>query len=296
MIKTTPVQLSSLRKNISYITGLIVLTLLCFGSVQSTANAGANLMVTPTRVVFEERDRSAQITIMNIGTETGNFRISFIRQNMTETGKFELVENDEAGMYSDSMVRYSPRQVTLPAGQSQIIRLMLRKPRDIKDGEYRSHMLFQALPKPTTSSIDSAINTNQEGITVEILPIVGISIPVIVKQGQLSSEVSLSDIRYSAATEANPRASIGVDIHRSGNGSAYGDFRATFTPKEGQPVVVGLTNGVAVYANNPMRHFEIPINAPPELKLANGELRVVFLESGMKEENGLIAETVLTLK
>lgn len=279
----------------SYITRFIALTLLCFGSIQSFVYAGANLLVTPTRIVFEERMRTAQVTLMNAGTETGNFRISFKRQHMTESGKFVTVENGEGGMFSDSMVRYSPRQVTLAAGQSQVIRLMLRKPRDLKNGEYRSHMTFQVLPKAKNRSIDSAINTNQKGITVEILPVVGISIPVIVRHGQLSSELSLSNLQYIAGTEANPRARIGIDMHRSGSASVYGDFRATFTPKDGKPVIVGLSNGVAVYANSPMRHYEIPINSPPELELVNGELRIVFLESGKDEKTGMIAEIALAI-
>lgn len=295
MIATASKTIAGGHNVMNYLTRFIALTLLCFGSVPSIAYAGANLLVTPTRIVFEERMRTAQVTVMNAGTETGNFRFSFIRQHMTESGKFLAVEDGEEGMFSDSMIRYSPRQVTLPPGQSQVIRLMLRKPRDLKDGEYRSHMVFQVLPKPRKSNIDSAIKANQKGITVEILPIVGISIPVIVRQGQLSSETSLSNLQYIAGTEANPRARIGIDIHRSGNASIYGDFRATFTPKGGKPVVVGLSNGVAVYSNSPMRHFEIPMNAPPELELANGELRIVFLESGKDEKTGLIAEIALAI-
>jgi len=305
MITTTLKQIHKKDISTRRIVTLCALSLLGFGSIQPIANAGANLMITPTRVVFDERERSKQVTIMNTGNETGNFRISYIRQDMTETGQFEPVEEGEKGMFSDRMVRYSPRQVTLPPGQSQVIRLMLRKPRDLQDGEYRSHMLFQALPKPSKNSIDSVIETNQKGITVEIIPIVGISIPVIVEQGKLSSTVSLSDIRYTPASEAVPKASIGIDIHRTGNGSAYGDFRATFTPHVENPdpeakleldsIVVGQTNGVAVYANSSMRHLEIPINAPAEVELANGELRIVFLESGKDENTGLIAEIKLDI-
>ena len=83
------------------------------------ANAAANLLVTPTRVLFEQRDRTAQVTLVNQGSETGEFRISFIRQNMTESGNFVPVPEGEAGLFSDKIVRFSPRQVKLPPGQSQ---------------------------------------------------------------------------------------------------------------------------------------------------------------------------------
>lgn len=296
MIKTTPKHVSGTGKGISYIARLIALSLLCFGSVQSIANAGANLMITPTRIVFEGRMRTAQVTLMNNGTETGNFRISFINQNMTDDGKFEPVDDGTEGMFTSSMVRYSPRQITLPPGQSQVVRLMLRKPRDLEDGEYRSHMLFQSLPKANKSSLESTLKKEKKGITVEIIPIVGISIPIIVRKGNISSEITLSDAKYVAGNNTNPGARIGIDIYRTGDSSVYGDFRVMYTPKNGLPTVIGLSNGVAVYMPNTIRHYEIPLTAEPDMELTDGDLRVVFLESGKNEENGLIAEINLPLK
>lgn len=274
---------------------IIILSLLCYGSIQTKVIAGANLLITPTRVVFEDRMRTAQVTLMNNGTEAGNFRISFINQNMTDEGDFEPVEEGTPGKFSNSMVKYSPRQITLPAGQSQVVRLMLRKPRDLEDGEYRSHMLFQSLPKANKSSLESFSQKETDNITVEIIPIVGISIPVIVRSGKINAEVTLSDAKYIAANATNPKSRISVDIHRTGNSSVYGDFRVTYTPKNGLPTVVGISNGLAVYTPNTVRHYEIPLTAGPDVNLTDGSLRIVFLESGKNEENGLIAETNLPL-
>jgi hypothetical protein len=295
MNKTILQSFFNTHKNMGYIARFIALSLLCFGSIQPIANAGANLMITPTRIVFEDRMRTAQVTLMNNGTETGNYRISFINQNMTDDGKFEPVEEGAEGMFSDSLVRYSPRQITLPPGQSQVVRLMLRKPRDLKDGEYRSHMLFQALPKPGKSSLESTLNKKADKITVEIIPIVGISIPVIVRKGNINSEVTLSNAKYIAGDQTNPKARIAIDMNRTGESSIYGDFRIMHTPKNGLPSVVGLSNGVAIYTPNTIRRYEIPLTGEPGVKITDGELRIVFLESGKNEENGLIAETTLSL-
>ena len=272
----------------------VLAVLLIAGSFCAQTLAAANLMVTPTRIVFEQRDRTAQVTLVNQGNETGEFRISFIRQNMLESGEFVPVAEDEPGNYSDTLIRYSPRQVTLPPGQSQVIRLMLRKPRDLDDGEYRSHLLFQALPPPSSSSIEKiAEQDSTEGITIELLPIVGVSIPVIVRQGELSSEVSLNNARLLSDGGA-PR--IALDIVRSGNGSVYGDIRATFTPSGGEPLVVAQANGVAVYANIDKRHFQSPLILPPGISLANGTLDVAFISSGEDPESGTLAQIALTLK
>ena len=260
------------------------------------ANAAANLLVTPTRIVFEERTRTAQVTLMNNGTEQGDFRISFINQNMTSEGQFKAVKADEKGMFANSMVRYSPRQITLAPGQSQVVRLMLRKPRGIIDGEYRSHLLFQSIPKASKSSIESAVKAKPEGITVEISPIVGISIPVIIRHGKLESKLKLDNAHIIPGDKANPVPSISVDMHRSGNKSVYGDFRAIFTPNDGgDSKIIALANGVAIYTTNAFRQFAVPITRSAETSLKEGKIRIIFLESGKDEKTGLIAETNLQL-
>lgn len=261
-----------------------------------TANAAANLLVTPTRIVFEERTRTAQVTLMNNGTEQGAYRISFINQNMTDNGQFVAVKADEKGMFANSMVRYSPRQITLASGQSQVVRLMLRKPRGLIDGEYRSHLLFQSIPKASKSSIESAVNAKPEGITVEISPIVGISIPVIVRHGKLENKLKLDNAHIIPGNAANPQSRISIDMHRSGNKSIYGDFRAIFTANDGsKPVIIALANGVAIYSTNTFRQFSIPLRAPSGTSLKEGNIRIIFLEFGKNEKTGLIAETNFTL-
>ena len=56
---------------------ILTCVIFCAGFVGHLQAAG-NLMVTPTRIVFDERDRSAQVTLVNQGDASGNFRISFI--------------------------------------------------------------------------------------------------------------------------------------------------------------------------------------------------------------------------
>ena len=277
------------RRMLPFILALLLLT------ASIAANAAANLLVSPTRVVFEQRDRSAQVTLVNQGSETGEFRISFIRQNMLESGEFVPVGDDQPGNYSDPLIRYSPRQVTLPPGQSQVVRLMLRKPRDLEDGEYRSHLLFQSLPPAASSSIENlATDAPAEGITVQITPIVGVSIPVIVRHGELDSAVTLSDAQIVAGADGRPV--VAVTLNRSGKGSVYGDFRVTFTPAGGEPLVVAQANGVAVYANLDRRHFRSPLSLPAGIELANGTLDIAFIAAGKDPESGTLARTALHLE
>lgn len=259
----------------------------------TNANAAGQLMVSPTRIVFEGNERTKQVNVINNGSETGRYRISFVRRKMTEDGKFEEVADNVLGLYSDDIVRFSPRQVTLQPGQSQIVRLMLRKKRDMPDGEYRSHMLFQSLPDPAATDISQLADSNSKGLSVQLIPVVGITIPVIVRQGKLSSTVSLSDFELKQANTVKAEKTLSLKINREGNRSAYGDFRVYFTPRGGESVVVAQVNGVAVYTPLASRSVEIRLQTPSGFNLSNGELHITYLEPGKDEVTGLLAESRL---
>lgn len=257
----------------------------------TTANAAGQLMVSPTRIVFEGNERTKQVSLINNGSETSRFRISFVRRKMTEDGKFEEVAEKEPGMFADEMVRFSPRQVTLKPGQSQTVRLMLRKKRDLENGEYRSHMLFQALPDETATDINEIADGKSKTVSVQLIPVVGVTIPVIVRQGKLNSTVSLSDFELKQANTVKGEQTLSFRINREGNRSAYGDFRVYFTPEGGTPVTLAQINGVAIYTPLARRTIDIRLQTPPGLELSRGGLHITYLEPGKDESTGLLAES-----
>jgi P pilus assembly chaperone PapD len=276
-----------------FVCAALLLTL--FALTHGKAIAAGQLMVTPTRIVFEGNNRTEQVNLINTGSETGRFRISFVRRKMTEDGKFEEVAENEPGMYSDEIVRFSPRQVTLAPGQAQTVRLMLRKKRDMPEGEYRSHLLFQSLPDPAATDISQLSDNDSKTLSVQLIPIVGITIPVIVRQGELSATVSLSDFGLQQENTVKGQTTLSLRINREGNSSAYGDIRVYFTPKGGDSVVVGHINGVAVYTPLASRTVDIKLQTPSGFNLSNGELHITYLESGKDETNGLLAESRLAV-
>ncbi len=263
--------------------------------ISFNAYAIAQLMVTPTRVVFEGNERTKQINLINNGTDTGRFKISFVRKNMTPEGGIKVIEENEPGLYSDEMVRFSPRLVTLEPGQSQTVRLMLRKKSGTADGEYRSHMLFQSLPDATATDVKNLTSENSETLSIQLIPIVGISIPVIVRQGKLNADVSLSGFEIKQTNTVKAESTLSLQINRQGNKSTYGDFRVYFTPKGGAPIVIGQVRGVAVYTSLNSRSLDIKLQTPPGFSLSNGELHVTYLMPGKDEATGLIAESKLSV-
>ena len=287
--ETNKMHFSNLIKKAIYV--LVAISL----SASTHVFALGQLMVSPTRVVFEGNERTKQITLINNGSEEGRFRVSFVRRNMTAEGGLKTIEEDEPGKYSDEMVRFSPRLVTLAPGQSQTVRLMLRKKKGTTDGEYRSHMMFQSLPDPEASDVNELSSNKADSFSIKLIPVVGITIPVIVRQGKLDVDVSLSGFEIKQTNTVKGQPVLSLKINRQGDKSAYGDFRVYFTPKGGTPVAIGQINGVAVYTSINSRSLNIQLQTPPGFNLSNGELHVTYLQPGKDVVNGLIAEARLSV-
>jgi len=232
------------------------------------------LLVAPTRLVFEGRQRTGQLTLVNTGAETATYRISLIRLRMTETGGFRQVqEPDSVELFADTLVRFSPRRVELPPNVPQTVRLQLRLPADLPAGEYRSHLLFRAVP--VSEPEDSAPSAPVTGLQLTLRAVYGVSIPIIVRHGALVAGVTLSDPRVESAPGEDPPTRLAVTLNRSGDRSVYGDLTAVIVRDGQTDLVVGVAKGVAVYTPNTRRTCVLPVRLPPLLD-PQARLRVRF--------------------
>jgi P pilus assembly chaperone PapD len=252
----------------------------------------AELMLNPTRVVMTRNQRAAQVELINDSNEPASYRISIVNRRMSETGDFMTIDTPGPGeLFSGPMLTYSPRQVTLQPGSAQVVRLMIRKPEGLADGEYRSHLHFEKLPdaKDMTSSVEST-GQPAEHIGVVLKTLIGASIPVIVRQGECEATVALSAL----ALQPGSAPQLSFRIERAGCASVYGDLAASFTPSGGAEQLLAHASGVAVYTPNGFRRAALQLKLAPKTTLAHGQLHLRYRERA--EAGGkLLAEAVLTL-
>lgn len=261
--------------------------------VAGISEPGGGFMITPHRLVFEARRRSAAVSVINSGSDSASFRVSLVRMRMSETGEFAVVDTVQAGeAFADTLVRYSPRQIELAPRETQVVRLQLRKPADLPPGEYRSHLLVQSIPRTRASTDPAADDGRPRGVQVRIVPIYGTAIPVIVRHGVTAAEVSLTDLRMQAGAEADP-ATASLVIRRQGNRSTFGDLTVTHVPDRGAPQVIGVMKGVSVYSPNAARIIRIPLTLPGESVPAGGRLLVSYAEPA--PDGQTIAESSIQL-
>jgi len=274
------------------VVGAVLSTILIIGLpvTKTLAQGAGDLIVAPTRVVFDDRTRSAQLSLANKGSETATYRISLINMRMDDNG--QLIEIDRPGegeLFAENLIRYSPRQVVLEPGAAQTIRLLLRKPADLAPGEYRSHMLFRAIPEDGGVSVEAPADPN--ALSVNLIPIFGISIPVIVRHGDLSADVSLADIQVLPPDEQNTMPRAAFTLVRDGQRSAFGDLHVTLEKAGETPVVVGQIMRLAVYTPNKSRRVTVQLRVPDDTTLSGGTLKVVFTNPGETPDKAVTTAT-----
>jgi P pilus assembly chaperone PapD len=241
------------------------------------APAHAGLMLYPTRIVFEKNQRAAQIELINDGDKPATYRISLVNRRMTEDGRFEAADSAGPGEhFADGMLRFSPRQVTLEPGTTQTVRLMLRKPAELLEGEYRSHLQFEKLPdvEGSASIENQGQAAGSKGIGVVLNVLVGASVPVIVRHGAVSANVSLTHLALKK--DEAQHSLLALQFEREGSSSVYGDLSVTFTPRGGKPQALARADGIAVYTPNRVRQAALPLEVPAGVTLAHGTLEVSY--------------------
>lgn len=263
------------------------------------APARAQILLSPTRVVFEGNTRAIQVDVVNTSGTAAVYRLSVVNRRMTEDGDLVPVEAPLTGeRFVGDMVRFSPRQLTLEPGASQVVRMSLRKPADLPPGEYRSHLLFERVADGSeASSVEVAASApSGQDMQIRLAMLVGASIPLIVREGSVVMTAQLRELALQPAQAGQPPV-LSFAIRREGNRSVYGDVIVTYAPAgaAGAPVEVARLSGLAVYVPNESRRVRVAVQPPEGVMLGKGRMRVVF--QARPEEGGRpFAESELELR
>lgn len=253
-------------------------------AVSTPSMAQGDLLVAPTRVIIDNRG-TAEVVLSNIGDQETTYRITAQLKRMTADGKLEPVEDaaaDTTEKAAESMIRYFPRQVVLPPGQPQVLRVTARPLADLPDGEYRIHLAFNGLPKIPTVG-DQAQGDGSQDLKIQLIPVYSITIPIIVRKGNLEATAAISNPHI--VQEADGPV-FELDMARSGTASVFGEIRII---KPGQSDPVFLARGIAIYPELTHRSLELPLTAD-QAQAMKGPIKVEYRE--LPENGGKLLASV----
>jgi len=257
-------------------------------AIASPARAGiGDLLVAPTRIVLDGR-RGAEVILNNIGDEPATYRVSVQFRRMTEDGGLDDVEEPNAtDKIAEDMIVYAPRRVTLAPHQPQAIRIAARPPEGLPDGEYRVHMLFRAIPAPTPI-VAAAAQEPVKGIHFQLTPIYGVTIPVIVRLGNLEATAGIANVHLE---KKDGKPAVALDLNRSGTRSTYGEVRVL---KAGVKDPIAIQKNVAIYTEITHRRVAVALSDAYKGEVA-GPVTVQYVET-FDDGSHVIAETQAVLR
>jgi hypothetical protein len=253
--------------------GIILMVLfslaLCFETL-----AQGNLLILPRRVVFEGNLKSQELTLANTGNDTAKYQVSIVQMRMKEDGSFEPITTpDEGQFFADKFLRFYPRTVTLAPKKSQIIKMQFAKSSQMEPGEYRSHIYFRSISKSKPLG-ENEVKKDSASVTAKLVPVFGITIPVIIRIGESTAQVKLTNLALEMVKDTLPKFKL--TFNRSGNFSVYGDLLITHISPKGKQTKVAAVKGVAVYTPNQVRRFQCNLDRMSDIDYKSGKLHVVF--------------------
>jgi hypothetical protein len=275
---------------------LITCSLLCFLFSSLGVFAQGDLMIYPKRIVFDNTKKSQELSLSNNGTDTARYVVSVMHVRMHEDGKFETITSPDSNQrFAEQNFRFFPRTVVLAPKEAQTIKIQLVRTNELTAGEYRSHIYFRSEAKAKPLG-EQDTTPDKFAISISIVPIFGISVPVIIKVGESSTQVTITGKTLNLLKETNKDATPSLDlkITRAGNMSVYGDILVEHISPSGKKVTVGLLNGVAIYAPTPARRFKIALDTTKNIDYQNGKLHITYSEQSPNKAT--FAETELILK
>ena len=153
------------------------------------------------------------------------------------------------------------------------------------------YVYFRAVPKQTALGAEE-VKKDSTAIGVKLIPIFGITIPVIIRSGESTTKVTLSDQKLEIINDSISRLQFA--FNRTGNMSVYGDILVEHVSPQAVVTKVGTVKGISVYTPNPVRRFQMDLDKKAKVDYHAGTLRITYTsQSDTKPEKFAEAELKL---
>ncbi|WP_395945799.1 molecular chaperone [Brevundimonas sp.] len=247
------------------------------------AQVGADLNISPKRVVFGPGERSATVYIFNQGDQPATYTVELVDRVMLPDGQIVAVaDHPEARIESaQDLVQYTPRRITLQPRESQAIRVRARPG---EGGEHRSHLTVTALPPESTGfTVDQAAGAGENEVSLQVVALFSVSIPVIVRDGAADARAAIDRLSVSKVED---QTLVSLDLVRQGANSVYGDVEIYTEDRAGRQLLTAV-RGVAVYPEVERRTVIAPLPSP----ITPGQTLTVIYRNDDDADSGAVLAT-----
>jgi hypothetical protein len=136
--------------------------------------------------------------------------------------------------------------------------------------------------------VTQAADQQVKGVQFKLTPIYGVTIPVIVRLGNLQATAGIADVHLE---RKGGSPFVDLDLLRNGSRSVYGDVRVL---KAGVKDPIAIQKGVAVYTEVGKRHVSLPVQDKYKDEVS-GPVTVQYVET-FDDGSHVLAETQAVLR
>ena len=249
----------------------------------------AEMMISPTRVLLDQDSRSATMTLRNNSQGPRTYRLSWEDKQATESGGYTEISNDVEWPSAKSLIRFSPRQITVGPGENQTVRFSFRPPADLASGEYRSHLLLEVIPDISEPTSTIRQPGPSENVGVQIFMQMSFSIPAIARYNIATPQVSIQSVK-AVPVEKGERLGLELTLAHAGDASSFGNVIVEMQRDTGSPVEeIGRYKDLSVYPELDKRKIVIPLR---DKAIPKGAVVRVAYEGAKESQGTLWAEKV----
>ncbi|MCW8109928.1 hypothetical protein OPS25_15585 [Alteromonas ponticola] len=245
-----------------YVSFLVLAFSLCYLFTCKPVEAKASLFLTEDVLYLSSERRVVSVNVLNRGSRTGVFSVRWLDHTMLSNGHLKRLPTGEPEHSLVPFVRFSPRRMTLKPGQSQRIKIALKRSANAAPSkEYYSHLNVTTINDDLEATLSQKAEISETN-GMHIKARMGISIPVIWRHNVEPAQVSLTVISNTSpdpevVIEKRGEASLRAYLH------VFNQRNDDLTP---HPVIM--------YPNITSRSIPLKIE-----EMGEGPLRVVLSES-----------------
>jgi fimbrial chaperone protein len=232
-----------------------------------------SMMIFPTSPFFTDAVRSEHINIVNNSETSATFRVSLIYEKQGPDGVPTHLESaPDPNFDLAKMLIYSPRQVFLQPGDTQTVKLAIRRPENMPEGEQRIYLKLTRMDSNESGSRRLSATNDGKTMIGSVAMQVGYAVPVIVRHGKSDATAKMADFKLVPPEGKRKMQNLDLAIQRNGKFSTMGKI-SVFWTAPGQPEkLIAKMGNVNVFPENNRRTVSVPLTE----SVRGGTLRILY--------------------
>jgi len=245
----------------------------------------ANILFSKTYILLDGKHRSDILETTNLSSKKMRYKVKLVNFKQLENGKYEKIEVKNQNS-ADNMFYVSPKSFILDNKETQTVRIMRKSLnsknlKNLENGEYRTHLVVQEVEDLGADFSETEIKevakkeTEESGMSIEIKGYMGMSIPVVLRKGQLEAGAKITSAKL---LDRKGSQFLKVEVARTGDKSVRGSIKVMSNRKE-----VGVVNNFAIYMESNKRFIEIPLDTESFKGKPLGSIEVSYRDTENKK-------------